>query len=105
MPKFPPPCRLCLNMIGICSKGIQRWLASVTNTGTVLVPFGPRPAPQQGLTSNGTARPRLVRLETHAPAGVCHARGRPMTPPKPVKVIALMTLLIGVALMLAALLY
>jgi len=28
-----------------------------------------------------------------------------MTPPKPVKVIALMTLLIGVALMLAALLY
>ena len=60
--------------------------------------------PQQGLTSNGTARPRLVRLETHAPAGV-FARGRPMTPPKPVKVIALTTLLIGVALMLAALLF
>ena len=39
------------------------------------------------------------------PAGVCHARGRPMTPPKPVKVIALITLLIGVALMLAALLF
>ncbi len=61
--------------------------------------------PQQGLTSNGTARPPLVRLESHAPAGVCHARGRPMTPPKPVKVIALTTLLIGVALMLAALLF
>src|SRR6266487_3353741 len=25
MPKFPPPCRLCLNMIGICSK-FDPWL-------------------------------------------------------------------------------
>ncbi len=38
-------------------------------------------------------------------AGVCHARGRPMTPPNSIKMIALITLLIGVALLLAALLY
>src|SRR6266542_3201826 len=28
-------------------RGIQRWLASVANTGTVLVPFGPRPSPSR----------------------------------------------------------
>ena len=49
-----------------------------------------------------TARPRLMPPGV---AGVCHARGRPMTPPNSIKMIALITLLIGVALLLAALLY
>ena len=47
---------------------------------------------------------RAVRSKTSPPAGIDLQRNC-ATPPKPVKVIALMTLLIGVALMLAALLY
>src|SRR6266536_1634041 len=49
-------------LLGILRRllGIPRRIASMAPTGTLPVPFGLEPAPWQGLTSNGTARPRLV---------------------------------------------
>jgi hypothetical protein len=59
--------------------GIPRRLAGVANTGTLLVP------PDYPFGSPRTARPHLMPPGV---AGVCHARGRPMTPPNSIKMIA-----------------
>ena len=81
--------------------GIPRRLARVANTGTLPAAVRRHFLPSR-IPPNGATR---LECGLRLTPGVCCARGRPMMPPEPIKAIATITLLIGVALILAALLY